>query len=198
MPIGFGAGEDVCDPGLRQALRSGAPWAMATRALRRAVQPRDRVLALDAGIGVLPAIAARVGAERVIAFEGNPHSAALMRDLFRANGSNAEAIHGIAHDSAFAASSEAAAAYPEEDAPKFDLPLILGEEKITTLILLAPRADRYPLHALPDHLEQVLLTSDIAGATDATFDLAIVKLIGSGFSYDAAASEGSALLLRRR
>lgn len=194
MPVGFGAGEEVCDPGLRRDLRSGAPWAMATRVLRRAIAPSDRVLALDAGIGVLPAIAARAGAERVIAFESSGQSAALMRQLFRANGSNAEAIHGNARDSAFAAPQT----LPDDGTPKFDLPLILEEERITALILQAPRADRYPLHTLPGHLDKVLLTSDIAGAMDATFDLAIVTLIGSGFSYDAATSEGSALLLRRR
>jgi tetratricopeptide (TPR) repeat protein len=67
-------------------------------AIRAAVTPDSSVLVLEAGLGLLPMMAAQAGARSVVACESNPALAAAARDIITANGF-AGRIHLVAKPS---------------------------------------------------------------------------------------------------
>ena len=177
------------DPRLSAQLSRGDRWGGQVRALRQVSRPGDRVLVVQAGIGILPAIAQRSGAMRVIALESCANHVAFMRHLFTTNSINAEAIHGVAHPSDFDRQDRGLL-----NPPAFDLALILREERVSLLMLPSDFADHDLLMQLPGSLDRVLLMAD-QGACG-SLDRLIVALIKAGFSLDPKVSS-DAVALRR-
>ncbi|MBV7408659.1 FkbM family methyltransferase [Maritimibacter sp. DP1N21-5] len=72
---------------LREALNSGRYEVNESRAIRRHLQPGDRVLDIGAGAGFVSIHAGRiVGGENVISVEGNPTMMAALRENLDRNG----------------------------------------------------------------------------------------------------------------
>ncbi len=177
-------------PSIFSEICSGGGNGNAVRALRRMAIAGARAVFLDAGIGVLPAVTAKMGAARVIAFERDPERVSVARRLLAANHLRAEVIHG---QGVIGATKGA-----PSSAPRFDLKLILDEERIDTLVVMLGATEPRSLRTLPAMVSHVLIAGDVAGECSAARDLMISCLIGGGYSFDPNASEGDAISFRRR
>ncbi|MEM9045601.1 MAG: hypothetical protein AAGC81_12990 [Pseudomonadota bacterium] len=166
----------------------------AAHVLRALTRRRDRFLFLDAGIGLLPALAARSGARRVIAFESDRTKVNAMAALFSQNRLGSEAIFGKLQRSVPLQDHMSIAAGV---IPCFDRDLILDEEKIETLVLTAGVTDPTVLTHMPHHVRRVILTDGERTPPQAERDRLIVHLISEGFSYDPQRSERNALVFQR-
>lgn len=78
------------------ALRDGTYEAKEARWAVKAARPRDRILELGSGIGVITSLLAAVEGTRIMAFEANPHTVALAKKVIKANNrNNVELRHGL-------------------------------------------------------------------------------------------------------
>ncbi|MBY8976209.1 hypothetical protein KHP62_10350 [Rhodobacteraceae bacterium NNCM2] len=199
-PFGFRVPADAVGeaafltPTVIAEIRSGGGLGNPVRVLRRMAFGGRRALFLDAGIGILPAVAAQRGAARVIAFERDNARAALMQRIFEANDLNAEAIFGrVVARLAQSGSRDTGAETP----PEFDLGLILAEERIDTVVAVSGLTEPKLLRNLPASVGQVLLGGGRSDDCSPARDLMIASLIGTGFSFDPVATEGDAVCFRR-
>ncbi|RWI31375.1 MAG: FkbM family methyltransferase [Mesorhizobium sp.] len=76
--------QDV-SPVIWQALHSQTYEAKEAKWISKAVKPRDRVLELGSGIGIITALIAKIPEVKVWAFEANPATAALAERVIAAN-----------------------------------------------------------------------------------------------------------------
>lgn len=81
VPVGP---QDV-SPAIWRALHSQTYEAKEAKWISKAVKPRDRVLELESGIGIITALIAKIPEVRVWAFEANPATAALAERVIAAN-----------------------------------------------------------------------------------------------------------------
>ncbi|MBU2146974.1 MAG: FkbM family methyltransferase [Alphaproteobacteria bacterium] len=87
---------DEVSPEIWNALKTGRYEANEARRVRRAIRPRDRVLELGAGLGIITSIIAAVEGVRVWSFEADPRTATLaQRVLDRNCGDNVVFTNGI-------------------------------------------------------------------------------------------------------
>ncbi|MCO4318079.1 FkbM family methyltransferase [Phyllobacterium sp. 21LDTY02-6] len=70
------------------ALRDGSYEAKEARWAVKAARPKDRILELGSGIGVITSLLAAVDGTQVMAFEANPHTVTLAEKVIRANNRN--------------------------------------------------------------------------------------------------------------
>ncbi|MEM8841101.1 MAG: hypothetical protein AAGD47_04935 [Pseudomonadota bacterium] len=174
---------------LSEVCSGGGNWT-AVRALRRMALAGSRAVFLDAGIGILPAIAAQMGATRVIAFERDRERVWVAQTLLAANRLQAEVIHGHG--------AMRPAIHSPTFSPAFDLNLILGEERIDTLVVVLGVTEPKLLSSLPASVARVLIAGEIEPDCSPSRDLMISCLIGGGYSFDPKASEGDAMSFCRR
>jgi FkbM family methyltransferase len=77
----------IITPKIERPMRRGRYEGGECAALRRVLQPGDRVLELGAGLGLCSTVAAMAeGVERVVAIEANPELLPLIRETHRLNG----------------------------------------------------------------------------------------------------------------
>lgn len=83
-------------PEIWDALKSGRYEANEARRVRRAIRPRDHVLELGAGLGVITSIIAAVEGVRVWSFEADPRTALLAQRVVDRNcGGNVVFTNGL-------------------------------------------------------------------------------------------------------
>lgn len=197
IPTSAGDGERELPAAVVTEAKSGDALGHSVRVLRALDIRHRRVLAIDSGIGILPAVAARVGAERVIALEEDGLSVRVMKRIFALNGLAAEPIHGRAVRSSAGPVSVAEKPCAPFQIPAFDLDLIIEEERIDMLISTVGSTDPKLLRHLPPSVELVLIQGGSTEECNPARDLMMTYLIPEGFLYDPAVSEGDALLFRR-
>jgi len=87
--------EAILSPRMMRRLRRGLYEARELEALRRLLKPRDRVLELGGGVGVISGFAgAKVGVAALTVVEANPHLAAYIRRVHEANAITSTVHHG--------------------------------------------------------------------------------------------------------
>ena len=194
LPDEVGAHLNALPKSLRSHPAMPCELECTARVLRSIIRRQSRLLFLDAGIGLLPALAAQSGARRVIAFEAERAKVAVMAKLFSRNHLGAEAILGTLEQET---PSDDQSVFAVHRIPSFDRDLILEEEKIDTIVLTAGITDPTALNRLSSDVEQVVITDGPNPAPAAERDRLIVHLISEGLSYDPAKSERYALVFRR-
>ncbi|MEL6478984.1 MAG: 50S ribosomal protein L11 methyltransferase [Pseudomonadota bacterium] len=186
----------LIDPATERNFATGEPWGAAARLMQTIIRPKDRVIAIDAGPGILPALAARLGAKRVIAFDPDYANTRMTQHIFQANDLKGEVLHGrVGRPEHSREMARSRALMPGLPAPNHDLSLILEEERISLMILPAEYGEISLMRHLPPKVTRIVLCTS-ANAAPAV-DLMMLTLIGSGFSFDAALSGTGALLFRR-
>lgn len=182
------------DPQLLAHLRTGMPWGGAARVLRSVIGTKDRVLTLNAILGILPAIAAKQGCARVIAFEEDPALVRLAKKLVAHNARMVETIFGRP---ALRSDMIGRSLFDRKSIPSFDLPLIVKEEKVTTLVIETGRTAARYCRDLPPSVANVLLAPRMNAQSDPMLDQALIDLVQNGFSLDPVASGYQVILFRR-
>lgn len=87
----------IITPKIERPLRKSLYEAREAEAVRRMLQPGDRVLELGAGLGLLSTVAGLVpGIESVTTVEANPGLLPLIRETHRLNGATVTLLHGVA------------------------------------------------------------------------------------------------------
>ncbi|MEM9370141.1 MAG: hypothetical protein AAGA26_03175 [Pseudomonadota bacterium] len=197
VPLTCWEGDPAVTSSMLMDVRCGDIYGHAVRVLRAAPIAGRRIIILDAGLGILPAIATRMQAERVIAFENDLLSVEIMKRVFAVNGLDAEALHGRVGwgDSALLPNLTLASEFGP--IPVYDLPLILEEEAIDMLVATSGQTDPNLLRGLPETVDRVLIHGGQMEAPQPARDLMMTHLISERFFYDPSVSEGDALLFRR-
>ncbi|MFD1156678.1 FkbM family methyltransferase [Roseovarius aestuarii] len=88
---------DVISPRMEQVIGKGRYEASEIKLLRKILRPRDRVLELGAGVGVVSTAAALVtGPEKVIVVEANPNLIPIIHETHKLNGvEGVEILNGV-------------------------------------------------------------------------------------------------------
>lgn len=210
---------DVISPRMEQVIRKGRYEASEVRLLRKILRPRDRVLELGAGIGVVSTAAAMVtGPDRVVVVEANPNLMPIISETHALNGvTGVRVLNGVGvsvpndgtatfylREDFWASSLEA----PHEQetvqvtsvaVPKIDLNTILREHRPSVFVLdieggeldLLPGLDLSSCRSVVIELHPKVYQLDgIARCFDA--------LRSKGFAYDAKQSRGGTVVVFSR
>jgi FkbM family methyltransferase len=155
LPFDCARDAELIVPELRAEIRSGAYCADLLRLLPHALRPRDRVLIIGAGLGVVSTVVARSpGIERVIAVEPDTRLISYLRRVCASNAvPEVETLNAVLADGnrgrvPFFARRDPreSSLIPDDEAwqkvvvvPFMDLSLILTEEQISLVICEIPR-----------------------------------------------------------
>ncbi|MEM7237702.1 MAG: hypothetical protein AAF501_07765 [Pseudomonadota bacterium] len=197
VPLTCWEGDPAVTPSMLMDVRCGDALGHPVRVLRAMPLVERRVIVFDSGLGILPAIATRMRADRVIAFEADLLSVEIMKRVFAVNGLGAEPIHGRVGWTDSALLPNLRLSSDIGPVPIYNLQLILEEEAIDMVVATAGRTDPLLLRGLPQTVNSVLIHGGSAEAPHAARDLMMTHLIADRFFYDPSVSEGDALLFRR-
>ena len=212
VPLG-GASPSIITPPIHRALSSGQYESREAAFLPEVVEPGDRVLEIGAGIGVISSIVSRLGCERVVAVEANPHLIPFIRRVHALNRvRNAEVLNAVVMPEGSGTATfhlredfwmSSLSAGPEPyvstvDVAVSDLNALVREERISLVICDVEGAetllfrgadlsgvDRVYLE-LHDHLIGIRGIAGVFGT-----------MAGHGFGYDPRGSSGPIVLFRR-
>ncbi len=210
---------DVISPRMEQVIQKGRYESSEIRLLRKILRPRDRVLELGAGVGVVSTAAAQVtGPQGVIAVEANPGLIPVIRETHKLNGvEGIKVLNGVGvgvptdktstfylRPDFWASSLEApheaeAAGVKAVSVPQIDLNTILRSHKPSVFVLdieggeldLLPCLDLSSCRAIVIELHPKVY--QLAGI-GRCFD----TLRKKGFAYDAKQSRGGTVVVFSR
>lgn len=212
---------DVISPRMEQVIRKGRYEASEVRMLRKILRPRDRVLELGAGLGVVSTAAAMVtGPERVVVVEANPNLIPIISETHALNGvtgvrvmngvgvgvpsTNEESMTFYLRKDFWASSLEAPHEGESEhvtsvSVPKIDLNVVLKEHRPSVFVLdieggeldLLPSLDLSSCRSVVIELHPKVYQLD---GIARCFDALRTK----GFAYDAKQSRGGTVVVFSR
>lgn len=209
----------VISPRMEQVIQKGRYEASEIKLLRKILRPRDRVLELGAGVGVVSTAAAMVtGPERVTVVEANPNLIPVISETHKLNGvSGVKVLNGVgvgvpSEDEAtfylredfWASSLEAphdseAGVITPVSVPKIDLNALLKEQRPSVFVLdieggeldLLPALDLSSCRSVVIELHPKVYQLDgVARCFDA--------LRAKGLAYDAKQSRGGTVVVFSR
>lgn len=203
----------VITPPIHEALSTGEYEAREAALLPDVVERDDRVLEIGAGIGIISTIVSRLGCERIIAVEANPHLIPFIRRVHELNGvRNAAVLNTVTIPGGsgtatfhlredFWMSSLCPGPEPYVDTVEVavsDLNGLLREERISLVICDVEGAEKF-----------LFRDADLSGVDRVYLELhdhligvgGVAGVFGTmamhGFGYDPRGSAGAVVLFRR-